>query len=232
MKYLSFILLLSILTVSDSFIAAPIDSSQSSTKPETPNVDSCHQLYSKIHLDDVVNYEAFQQAMIGYNKINAKKKDIITIIDFSKPSTDERLYVIDIKNEKLLFSSVVAHGKKSGDNYATSFSNRMGSHQSSLGFYITENTYKGRNGYSLILNGLEKNINDRAKARAVVIHGADYADPSKVASAGRLGRSFGCPALPQSINKAVIDVIKGGSLLYIYANNKRYMNQSPILAAI
>lgn len=230
MKFLVSVLLLSALTVSDSFIAATKEPSHSTTEP-TP-IDTCQQLYSKIHLDNIVNYEAFEQAMVGYNKLSIKNKDIITIIDFSKPSTEERLYVIDLKHEKLLFSSVVAHGKKSGDNFATSFSNRMGSHQSSLGFFLTENTYKGRNGYSLILNGLEKNINDRAKERAVVIHGADYANPSVIASSGRLGRSFGCPALPESINRAVIDVIKGGTLLYIYAKNKKYLAQSPILSSI
>lgn len=232
MKFLISVLLLSALTVSDSFIAAPREPSHSSPEATTTNIDPCHQLYSKIELDSIVNYEAFEQAMIGYNKLDIKNKDVITIIDFSKPSTQERLYVIDLKHEKLLFSSVVAHGKKSGENYATAFSNRMGSHQSSLGFYLTENTYKGRNGYSLILNGLERNINDRAKARAVVIHGADYADPSVAESSGRLGRSFGCPALPESINRAVIDVIKGGSLLYIYAKNKKYQTQSSILSAI
>lgn len=231
MKYFFSVLLISVLTVSDSFIAAPREPSHSSSKP-APNANICHQLYSKINLDEVVNYEAFEQAMVGYNKIKAIKKDIITIIDFSKPSTQERLYVIDLKNEKLLFSSVVAHGKNSGDNYATSFSNRVGSYQSSLGFYVTENTYEGRNGYSLILNGIEKNINHKAKERSVVIHGADYANPSTIATSGRLGRSLGCPALPEAINKDVIDAIKGGSLLYIYAKNKKYQSQSPILSSI
>ncbi len=101
----------------------------------------------------------------------------MTLIDFSKPSTEKRLYVLDMKNKKLLYTSVVSHGKNSGGNYATSFSNKNGSYKSSLGFYLTENTYQGRNGYSLVLNGLEKGINDQAKQRAIVMHGAAYANP-------------------------------------------------------
>ena len=122
------------------------------------------------------------------------------------------------------------YNKNSGGNYATSFSNENGSHKSSLGFYLTENTYQGRNGYSLILNGLEKGINDLAKQRAIVIHGASYSDPSVVASSGRLGRSFGCPALPVSVSKPIINTIKNGTLLFIYANDKNYLTQSSILS--
>lgn len=99
-----------------------------------------------------------------------------------------------------------------------------------MGFFLTENTYQGKNGYSLVLNGLEKGINDRAKERAIVIHGAAYSNPSVIASSGRLGRSFGCPALPQSVSKPIINTIKGGSLLFIYANNKNYLSYSPILS--
>ena len=111
--------------------------------------------------------------------------------------------------KKMLYSSVVSHGKNSGENYATSFSNEVGSYKSSLGFYLTGNTYQGRNGYSLLLDGLEKGINDRARERAIVVHGAAYANPS-VCKSGRLGRSFGCPALPQALTKPIINTIKGG----------------------
>ena len=114
------------------------------------------------------------------------------------------MVVLDIRQKRILYTSLVSHGKNSGGNYATSFSNENGSHKSSLGFYLTENTYQGRNGYSLILNGLEKGINDLAKQRAIVIHGASYSDPSVAASSGRLGRSFGCPALPVSVSKPII----------------------------
>jgi hypothetical protein len=191
-----------------------------------------HALYNETGLSEIVNYRAFKQAFTGYSKIKGRKKDMLTLIDFTKPSTEKRLYVIDIKNRKLLFTSHVAHGRNSGDNYATSFSNKSGSYKSSLGFYLTENTYQGKNGYSLILNGLEKNINDKARERAIVMHGASYANPAVIKSVGRLGRSLGCPALPEAVSKPIIDAIKGGSLLYIYANNTDYFAHSTILPGL
>ena len=169
--------------------------------------------------------------MQGYNKIEQKKKPVLTLIDFTKPSTEKRLFVFDMKERKLLYSSVVAHGKNSGENYATSFSNAVGSYKSSLGFYLTGSTYRGKNGYSLLLDGLEKGINDCARERAIVVHGAAYANPS-VCRGGRLGRSFGCPALPQALTKPIINTIKGGSVLFIYANNKEYMAKSTILPSL
>ena len=208
-----------------------------SNKTEVPSdasalaSSSCRKLYVDMQLENVINFSAFEQAYEGSQTIKRSNKDILTLIDFTKPSTEERLYVLDLRHKKLLFSSHVAHGRNSGGNYATSFSNVSGSYKSSLGFYVTENTYQGRNGYSLILNGLETGINDKAKERAIVIHGADYANPSVAASSGRLGRSFGCPALPQSLNKPIINTIKNGTLLYIYANDKGYLAQSNILTA-
>lgn len=198
-------------------------------EPCVREVSSCRQLYQEMQLEGVVNYEAFEQAMTGYNQIEEKRKEILTLVDFSKPSTEERFYVFDMRHKKMVFSSLVSHGKNSGGNYATSFSNEVGSLKSSLGFFLTENTYQGKNGYSLVLNGLEKGINDRAKERAIVIHGAAYSNPSVAASSGRLGRSFGCPALPQNVSKPIINTIKGGSLLFIYANHQSYLAYSPIL---
>lgn len=193
-------------------------------------VSECRSIYTSLGIDGVVSYRAFEQAYNGWLKIRGKKRDILTLIDFSKPSTQERLYVFDLRKAKMLFHSHVAHGRNSGGNYATSFSNVNGSHQSSLGFYLTGNTYIGRNGYSLLLDGLEKGINDKARERAIVVHGAAYADPSVIETAGRLGRSFGCPALPQSVSREVIDTIKGGSLLFIYADDGSYVAQSEILS--
>jgi len=167
--------------------------------------------------------------MEGYRLLPAKNKDVLSIIDFTLPSTEKRLVVLDLKNEKVLFHSLVSHGKNSGSNYATSFSNTPESFQSSLGFYVTENTYQGSNGYSLVLNGLEEGFNDRAKSRAVVIHGADYANPRIVSSLGRLGRSYGCPALPRELAKPIINTIKDGSLLFIYADNQEYIAKSKVL---
>lgn len=198
------------------------------TEPDTA-VSGIRKLYTETGLEKVVSFAAFEQALAGYACIERKNKDIVTIIDFSKPSTEKRLAVLDMKQGKLLFSSLVAHGKNSGGNYAVSFSNANGSHKSSLGFYVTENTYQGKNGYSLILNGLEKGINDRAKERAIVMHGAAYANPAVIGRGGRLGRSFGCPALPQALSKPIINAIKGGTLLFIYANDSHYLSRSSIL---
>lgn len=186
------------------------------------------QFYEEMGLEGTVNFIAFRQAVAGYNRIQDKKRPILTLIDFSKPSTENRLFVFDMEKKKLLYSSVVSHGRNSGENYATSFSNQSGSYKSSLGFYLTENTYQGKNGYSLILNGLEKGINDKAKERAIVVHGATYANPT-VATSGRLGRSFGCPALPQTLTKPIINTIKDGSVMFIYANNANYLAQSNFL---
>lgn len=191
----------------------------------------CRQIYADMKLEKHLDYKVFEQAFVGYQKIDCVNKDILTLIDFTKPSTEERLFVLDMNKKQILYSSFVSHGKNSGGNYATSFSNENGSHKSSLGFYSTENTYQGRNGYSLVLNGLEKGINDRAKERAIVIHGAAYSNPSVAAASGRLGRSFGCPALPQALNKPIINTIKNGTLLFIYADDPSYLSQSPILTS-
>lgn len=192
-------------------------------------ISKVDSLYQSMNLKDVIKYEAFKEAMEGYRLLPAKNKDVLSIIDFTLPSTEKRLVVLDLKNEKVLFHSLVSHGKNSGSNYATSFSNRPESYQSSLGFYLTENTYQGSNGYSLVLNGLEEGFNDKAKSRAVVVHGADYANPGIVSSLGRLGRSYGCPALPRALTKPIINTIKDGSLLFIYADNQEYLANSKVL---
>ena len=204
--------------------------------PGTPEIpltvtETSHalSLYDEMHLAGKVNREAFVHAVKGYEKITSRKKDILTLIDFSKPSNQVRLHVFDLQKKSLLFSSLVAHGKNSGGLMATHFSNREGSHQSSLGFYLTENTYQGKNGYSLVLEGLETGINDQARQRAIVVHGAAYANPSVIRQGGRLGRSFGCPALPEKNNRPIIDAIKEGSVLYIYAGNPDYFTQTTIL---
>ena len=177
---------------------------------------ACAQLYRTMQLEGIVGWDAFRQAVTGYHKIAGRKRDVLTLIDFSRPSTEKRLFVFDMKQHRLLFSSVV--------------SNEYGSYKSSLGFYLTETTYQGKNGYSLILNGLERGINDRARERAIVMHGAAYADPSVVGKGGRLGRSFGCPAVPQKLTRPIIDAIKGGSVMYIYAETPDYLAHSSVLS--
>ncbi len=197
---------------------------------EIASFTNAEKLYTTMNLKNRISFDAFLYAFNGFSKIDNKSKEILTLIDFTKPSTEERLFVLDLKDEKVLYSSVVSHGRNSGENYATSFSNQLGSYKSSLGFYLTENTYQGKNGYSLILEGLEKNINDKAKDRAIVMHGAPYANPSVAKKGGRLGRSLGCPALPQNMTYPIIDAIKNGSVVFIYAENKEYLEKSSFIS--
>jgi len=196
---------------------------------ERPSMPNSRMLYHEMALEGTIDYTVFERAIAGYNRMGGHDKDILTVIDFTKPSTEKRLFVIDLKLKKILFISYVAHGRNSGEKYATSFSNREGSFKSSLGFYKTGNTYYGKNGYSLVLDGLERGINDKAKERAIVMHGATYADPSTIRSCGRLGRSLGCPALPLAVSKKIIDAIKGGTLLYIHGDDKTYASRSTFI---
>ena len=186
-------------------------------------------LYSQMNLEGLIDIKAFKSAYSGYKKLNNNKNSLLTIIDFNLPSTEKRMYVLDLLKKEVLYVTHVAHGRNSGGNYATSFSNKNGSYQSSLGFYRTAETYNGGNGYSLRLDGLEKGINDLARPRAVVIHGADYANEDFIKSTGRLGRSFGCPALPQDLNKPIINTIKDGSLIFIYADKTDYFSHTQVI---
>jgi hypothetical protein len=145
------------------------------------------------------------------------RSDVLTVIDYSLPSTAPRLWVLDLAHGKVLFHELVAHGSGSGDNYATRFSNLDGSQQTSLGLYLTRDTYEGGNGYSLKLEGLDPGVNDRALDRKIVMHGAWYVSPEQIRRVGRLGRSWGCPALPIQDAHRVIDVIKGGTFLFAYS---------------
>ncbi len=180
-----------------------------------------------------LSQEAFNYAMKGLTYLEKSnlviKKGIVSVVDFSKPSTQKRLYVIDIITGKILFNTWVAHGHNSGNEYASQFSNSPESHQSSLGFYTTLGTYIGSHGYSLRLQGCEKGINDKAYERAIVIHGADYVSDQFINSRGALGRSYGCPAIPNELSKKIIDVIKNGSCLFIYHPTKKYCSSSKIL---
>lgn len=191
-------------------------------------------LYDSIHLDELgLQKKVLELALKGFNKLSVRGKlnrdSILSIVDFSKSSREKRLFVIDLKNAKLLFNTYVAHGRNSGAEFARSFSNIMSSNKSSLGFYITNQTYKGENGYSLRLQGVEKNINDKAFRRAIVIHGAAYANEQYLESRGILGRSFGCPAIPMDEHAAIIDAIKDGSCLFIYSPDKKYIKLSTVL---
>ena len=191
-------------------------------------------IYQQLYKKGVnISEDIFVLAFKGFEKLSASGRlntdSILTIIDFSKSSREKRMFVIDLKETKLLFKTVVAHGKNSGDEYALRFSNKKDSHQSSLGFYITKSTYIGSNGYSLMLDGIEKDVNDKAISRAIVIHGAEYANESYLKRKGYLGRSFGCPALPTAVNKKVIDKIKQGNCMFIYYPDQQYLRNSKIL---
>ena len=188
--------------------------------------DACRQIYCDCGLEGKLDYEIFHRAMTGSSMLAAPKKDVLTIIDFTKPSGEKRFYVIDLKNHKLMFNTLVAHGRNSGEIKATRFSNKPRSLQSSPGFYLTAESYGGKYGYSLRLDGLEPGINDMARSRAIVIHGAFYVCQQYVNDFGYIGRSYGCPALPENVCKGVIDVIKGGSCLYIHTNNESYLSNS------
>lgn len=186
-------------------------------------------VYEQMNLEGIVDFNAFKSAYSGYKKLNNNNNPLLTLVDFNLPSTEKRMYVMDISKRELLYVTHVTHGRNSGGNFATSFSNINGSYQSSLGFYRTAETYMGGNGYSLRLDGLEKGINDLARPRAVVIHGANYANEEFIKSTGRLGRSWGCPALPTELNRPIIDTIKDGSLLFIHADKPEYYSSTQVL---
>lgn len=176
-----------------------------------------------------LSVSTFSKAYTGFINVQGQhivKTPILTICDFTESSNEKRLWVIDFSKNKVLFNTLVSHGRNTGEEYAVSFSNKMSSYQSSLGFYLTDATYEGGNGYSLKLKGLEPNINDKAMDRAIVMHGADYCSESFIAQHGRLGRSYGCPAVPRAYNAAIINTIKHQSVLYIHANNDQYMASS------
>ena len=154
--------------------------------------------------------------------------DVIAICDFSQSSSSKRMYIVDTKNFRVLMNTYVAHGRNSGLQYAERFSNIPESLQSSLGFYVTKNTYFGKHGLSLKLSGLEKGFNDNAEERAVVVHGADYIGDHRLSSP-YMGRSFGCPAVPQEQAEKVINLLKNGTCLFIYHPNQQYLHGSKIL---
>lgn len=153
----------------------------------------------------------------------------LAVIDYSRPSTERRMWVFDLAQGRLLYREYVAHGRGSGDNMATAFSNVDGSHQSSLGLFETSETYVGGNGYSLRMDGLEPGVNDNARARAIVIHGASYVNPALALTQGRLGRSYGCPALRPQVAHELIDTLKGGQLLFAYYPDHDWLAHSRLL---
>lgn len=192
-------------------------------------------IYSALNLSELgLSHEVFQLALKGHNKLEAEGRlnnpDVLTIVDFSQTSKNKRMYVIDINQQKLLFNTLVAHGRNTGGEYAQHFSNENGTHKSSLGFYVTKNNNMGSSvGFSLIIEGIEKGFNDNAVSRQIILHGANYATEDFINKNGRLGRSFGCPTLPPELIKPVVDVIENGSCLFIYYPDSNYLSKSPVL---
>lgn len=201
------------------------------------NVNKYAAIYDSLRLGVAgLSKEAFNDAVAGYNYLLAhgklKNDGILSIVDFTKPSSAKRLFVIDMKNVALLFNTFVSHGKGSGKLMADAFSNEINSFKSSLGFYITADTYKGKHGFSLKLQGEEQGINDNAYNRGIVMHCANYVSEGFVKSQGYLGRSEGCPAVPQNMYKPIIEKIKNGSCLFMYSQDKYYMSHSTILNSL
>jgi hypothetical protein len=195
--------------------------------------DDYSSLYELLELDKKgLDRNTFDIAITGYNKLSETgkiKNNKLSIVDFSQPSTKKRLYIIDIAAKKLLFHTLVAHGKNSGDVVPKRFSNTNESLQSSLGFYVTAEKYQGKHGLSMRMDGVEK-TNNNARARAIVVHGADYVSEKFVKSTGYLGRSWGCPAVNPELNEPIINAIGNGSALFIYSPQADYVAQSSLIS--
>ena len=189
-------------------------------------------------ISEVLNYKvnksAIESAIIGYKNLQKKGhsfRENLVVIDYSKSGNDIRFFVINMSDTTLTHSLLVAHGRNTGELFAMNFSNEVGSYKSSLGFFKTAETYSGKHGLSLRLDGLEKGINDKARDRAIVIHRADYVSYDFISEHGRLGRSHGCPALPVENYEEVINTIKNGCLLFIYGDQDSYTDQTALLAS-
>lgn len=170
-------------------------------------------------------------AYLNAHKRGLATKPLLTVIDYSKPSTEKRLWVFNVSNNKTLFNTWVTHGKNSGGVNATSFSNSPGSLKSSIGVFVTEQTYDGKNGYSLHLKGLERGVNDNAYNRDIVIHGARYVNPDSITRYGQIGRSWGCPAVSKTLSTPIINTIKDDTVVFAYYPDRSWLSHSQFLSA-
>jgi len=180
--------------------------------------------------DNKLDFEIFKKGLVGFYNLKYKQElandRYLTIIDFTKNSTQKRLWILDLKKNTIVYNTLVAHGKNTGEGTANSFSNTPESNQSSLGFYVTSNTYFGKHDLSLKLIGKDNGFNHNAFSRAIVMHGADYVSEGFIANHGRLGRSQGCPALPVAVSSEIVNLLQKGSCLFIYANDNKYLSAS------
>ncbi|WP_395049077.1 murein L,D-transpeptidase catalytic domain family protein [Flavobacterium sp.] len=207
-------------------IASVIKSSSDS------NIETVYNSLNSNHFD-LPNLESFKEALKGFYLLKEKgliQKDILTLVDFSLSSNIKRLWVIDLDTNTILYNSLVAHGRNTGEEYANSFSNSNSSYKSSLGFYATGEIYSGKHGMSLKLDGLEKGINDNARERGVVMHSANYVSNSFIKCNKRLGRSQGCPAIPEESLKEIVNTIKNKSCLFIYHPSRSFKTISTLFS--
>jgi hypothetical protein len=201
------------------------------TSPDTLYNSYVSRLYDAVGLAETgLSVRVFEKAVTGfYNLKNAGKitedKSILTIADFDQSSTKKRLWIIDLDKKALILNTWVAHGRGSGDDKATRFSNTSESHQSSMGFYVTAEIYRGKHGRSLRLDGMDEGFNSNARSRAIVVHGADYVGQGTINALGRLGRSHGCPAVAPELTDTVIDTIEGKTVMFINVNDSRYSSK-------
>ena len=189
-------------------------------------------VYDSLNIKNKIDYSIFQKAYLGYVQISHKNPGVLIIIDYTKPSNEERFYVLDLNKKKLVYSTRVAHSKNSGLEIPLEFSDDPNSYQSSLGFFVTLGEYNVAYGYSLRLKGLEENINANAEDRAIVIHGGDIVEDEYIKKFGFAGRSLGCPVLPNSLTREIIDFIKHGRVLFIYGNDEEYIDESTYLSKL
>jgi hypothetical protein len=231
------------LLISGTLLIAGIRSqaspSHTTTNNNTTTVDPTEKsaavaVYDEMNLCEAgLDQHVFEMAMKGFEKLRTEGRtgsdSVLAIVDFTKPSRQKRLFVIDLKTKKLAYHTYVSHGKNSGLEYATRFSNKPSSHMSSLGFYVTRKTYQGSNGYSLQLDGCEKGVNDKALSRAIVMHAAAYASEQIAKGRGYIGRSFGCPAVPAPLHRPIIDKLKDGNVLFMYYPDQQYLQNSSLI---
>jgi hypothetical protein len=210
-------------------VVAVVMSGTLSARGAAAGASTSHVEHQPDSIDPKVLDLAMQATTCAVRSGAVKDPSTLTVIDYSRPSTSKRLWVFDTHSHALLYEELVAHGRGSGDNLPTHFSNDSESHESSLGLFVTGETYTGKNGYSLRLKGLESGVNDRAFARAIVMHGAPYVNDTVARTLGRLGRSWGCPALDQTVAHEVIDRVKGGSVVFAYYPDRNWLGSSAFL---
>ena len=204
---------------------------ETDNKPQKVTLD-VKSVYDSLNIKGKIDYSIFQKAYLGYVQIPNKNPGVLVIIDYSKPSNEERFYVLDLNKKKLVYSTRVAHSKNSGLEIPLEFSDDPNSYQSSLGFFLTLGEYNGAYGYSLRLKGLEENINANAESRAIVIHGGNIVDDEYIKKYGFAGRSLGCPVLPAALTKEIVNYIKHGRVLFIYGNDEEYIEESLYLSKL